>query len=105
MTESGQETVFTGDCRGGEADLITRMFARGFSGDIMTVAHHGFNVTGTLWLYKTAKPRVLFWTITKDNADTSRSFVKQLRAADYVVRHFYEDTAVEITLPYDPTAG
>ena len=48
---------------------------------------------------------MLFWTITKDNADTSRSFVKQLRAADYVVRHFYEDTAVEITLPYDPTAG
>ena len=105
MTEGGQETVFTGDCRGGEADLITRMFARGFSGDIMTVSHHGFNVTGTLWLYKTAKPRVLFWTITKDNADTSRSFVKQLRAADFVVRHFYEDTAVEITLPYDPTAG
>ena len=102
MTESGQTTVFTGDCRGGEAGIISEMFSRGFQADMMTVAHHGFNVVATLWMYKTAKPKVLFWTIKTDKSDTSRSFVKQLMAADYVIKHFYEDSQVEITLPYTP---
>lgn len=102
MTESGQTTVFTGDCRGGEAGIISDMFAKGFKADMMTVAHHGFNVVATLWMYKTAAPKVLFWTIKSDKSDTTRSFVKQLMSAGYVIKHFYEDEAVEITLPYDP---
>ena len=104
MTESGQTTVFTGDCRGGEAGIISSMFSAGFDADMMTVAHHGFNVVGTLWMYNKARPKVLFWTIKSADADTSRSFVQQLMSARYVKKHFYEDTQTEIVLPYDPAS-
>ena len=104
MTESGQTMVFTGDCRGGEAGIISSMFSAGFDADMMAVAHHGFNVVGTLWMYNKARPQVLFWTIKSADSDVSRSFVKQLMAANYVKKHFYEDTQTEITLPYDPAS-
>jgi len=102
MTEGGQQTVFTGDCRGGEAGIIQKLFAKGFPGDIIASAHHGFNVSATLWLYTSAKPSVILWTIKYTDVDRTRYFVKQLEAASYVKKHFYEDEQVELTLPYTP---
>ena len=102
MSEQGQSVTFTGDCRGGEAAKVRTMYSRGFPGDIMTVAHHGYNVVATLELYKLAQPSVLLWPIRQDDAEVSRSFVKQLQAASYVSEHYYEDEQVELTLPYTP---
>lgn len=102
MLESGQSVTFMGDCRGGEATKLRSMYTRGFPGDIMEVAHHGFNVVATLDLYDMAHPSVLLWPIRRGSMDTSRSFVKQLLAAKYVKQHFYEDEQVELTLPYNP---
>lgn len=102
MRESGQSVTLVGDCRGGEAAKVKTMYSRGLPGNIMQVAHHGFNVSATLELYKLARPSVLLWPIRREDADTTRYFVKQLQAADYVKKHFYEDKQVELTLPYTP---
>lgn len=102
LKEGGQEVVFTGDCRGGEAGIISSLFSKGFPGDIIAVAHHGFNVSGSLWMYNNARPSVLLWTIRYDDVDRTRAFVKNLEAASYVKKHFYEDEQVVIPLPYTP---
>lgn len=102
MLESGQSVTFMGDCRGGEAAKIKTMYSRGFPGNIMQVAHHGFNVSATLDLYNMARPSVLLWPIRSEDAETTRYFVKQLQAASYVKKHFYENQQVELTLPYTP---
>ena len=66
----------------------------------MTVAHHGYNVVATLKMYQKAQPFVLFWSVTKEGQDMSRSFDKQLMSASYVKKHFFQDELVEIELPY-----
>lgn len=100
LTVGGQTITFTGDCRGGEAGIFNSLVKPVFKSQIMTVAHHGFNVSATLQMYTEAKPFVLFWNIRKDEQDMSRYFDKQLMAATYVKKHFFEEELVEIELPY-----
>ena len=100
LTVGGQTITFTGDCRGGEAGIFNKLVKPVFRSEIMTVAHHGFNVSATLAMYTEAKPSVLFWNIRKDEQDMSRYFDKQLMAASYVKKHFFEEELVEIELPY-----
>ena len=100
LTVGGQTITFTGDCRGGEAGIFNKLVKPVFRSEIMTVAHHGFNVSATLAMYTEAQPFVLFWNIRKDEQDMSRYFDKQLMAASYVKKHFFEEELVEIELPY-----
>jgi beta-lactamase superfamily II metal-dependent hydrolase len=102
MTESGQTTLFTGDCRGGEANMVASMFPRGLKADMMEVAHHGYNVADTLRLYTDARPYVLFWPVSKAEVDVSRYFVQELMAASYVKKHIWQEDLLEVTLPYNP---
>ncbi|MCQ2115073.1 MAG: MBL fold metallo-hydrolase [Bacteroidales bacterium] len=103
LTVGGQMITFTGDCRGGEAGIFNKLVKPVFKSDIMTVAHHGFNVSATLQMYTQAKPFALFWTIRQDEQDMSRYFDQQLMAATYVKSHFFEEELVEIELPYNPS--
>lgn len=100
LTVDGQRITFTGDCRGGEAGIFNSLVKPSFESDIMTVAHHGFNVSATLEMYTKAQPSVLFWPVRTDEQDMTRYFDQQLMAAKYVKKHFFEDSLVEINLPY-----
>lgn len=100
LVVDGQKITFTGDCRGGEAGIFNNTLLDTFESDIMTVAHHGFNVVATLEMYKKAKPFALFWCVTKEGQDMTRSFDQQLMNASYVKKHFFQDELVEIELPY-----
>lgn len=103
LTVEGQTITFTGDCRGGEAGIFNDLVLSSFTSDIMTVAHHGFNVVATLEMYKKAKPSVLLWPVTTAGQDMTRSFDKQLMEARYIKQHLFEDKLVELTLPYNPS--
>jgi len=100
LTVGGQKITFTGDCRGGEAGIFNTLIKSSFESDIMTVAHHGFNVSATLQMYTKAKPFALFWNVRKDEQDMTRYFDQQLMAATWVKKHFFEEEMVEIELPY-----
>ena len=100
LVVDGQKITYTGDCRGGEAEIFNNILLDTFESDIMTVAHHGYNVVATLKMYQKAQPFVLFWSVTKEGQDMSRSFDKQLMSASYVKKHFFQDELVEIELPY-----
>ena len=100
LVVDGQKITFTGDCRGGEAGIFNDTLLDTFESDIMTVAHHGFNVMTTVKMYNKAKPFALFWCVTKEGQDMSRSFDVTLMAASYVKKHFFQDELVEIELPY-----
>jgi hypothetical protein len=54
----------------------------------------------TVKMYNKAKPFALFWCVTKEGQDMSRSFDVTLMAASYVKKHFFQDELVEIELPY-----
>lgn len=96
----GQKITLTGDCRGGEAGIFNETLLDTFESDIMSVAHHGFNVMTTVEMYRKAKPFALFWCVTKEGQDMTRAFDKTLMAASYVKKHFFQDELVEIELPY-----
>lgn len=102
VRESGQTLILTGDCRGGEAQIFLDMYPKdcGLSADIMSVAHHSFNVKVTSQIYDRLKPFVLIWTARDAKVDRTRAFTKALESASYVKEHYYQDTTAEFTLPY-----
>ena len=100
LVVDGQKITLNGDCRGGEARIFNETLLDTFESDIMSVAHHGFNVMTTVEMYNKAKPFALFWCVTKKGQDMSRSFDVTLMEATYVKKHFFQDELVEIELPY-----
>lgn len=100
LTVGGQTITFTGDCRGGEAGIFNSTILNSFESDIMTAAHHGYNVSATVRMYTKAKPFVIFWPVRQDEQDMTRYFDQELMSATYVKKHFFEETQVEIPLPY-----
>ncbi len=100
LVVEGQKITLNGDCRGGEASIFNKTLLDTFESDIMSVAHHGFNVMTTVEMYNKAKPFALFWCVTKDGQDMSRAFDVTLMNASYVKKHFFQDELVEIELPY-----
>ena len=100
LTVGGQKITFTGDCRGGEAGIFNNTVKSGFESDIMTAAHHGFNVSATVQMYTQAQPSVIFWPVRQDEQDMTRYFDQALMEMACVKKHFFEETQVEISLPY-----
>ncbi len=93
MTVKGKTAIFCGDSRQGQTELVCKMYLLGLKCDILAVAHHGYNASGSKELYTTyGKPTVLLWTNTKAilAATTSnRSFIDALQKLSTVTEHVY----------------
>ncbi len=93
MTVKGKTAIFCGDSRQGQTELVCRMYQFDLKCDILAVAHHGYNASGSKALYESyGRPTVLLWTNTKDilAATTSnRSFIDGLQKLSTVTEHVY----------------